>query len=155
LNLSRALIQSIRDYQRHKGRSGLTAQILRKYSRFRHLIFSVLTASDIDPNATLGFHLDLPHPNGIVVHSNAVSGDNCMIMQQVTIGEIGGGIAPIVGSGVYIGAGAKILGKVSIGDRVRIGANSVVLCDVPADTTAVGIPARLISRQEQTDSLRG
>ena len=68
-----------------------------------------------------------------------------MIMQQVTIGELSDGLAPVIGSRVYIGAGAKILGKVIIGNGVRIGANAVVLCDVPDNSTAVGIPARIIT----------
>ena len=110
----------------------------------RHLSWSVLTGSDIDPNAILGERLMLPHPNGIVVHENAVIGNDCMLMQQVTIGQLSQDFAPVIGSGVYVGAGAKVLGKVIIGDRARIGANAVVLCDVPAGWTAVGVPARLI-----------
>jgi serine O-acetyltransferase len=66
-----------------------------------------------------------------------------MIMQQVTIGQLAEEYAPTIGSHVYIGAGAKVLGRIVIGDRARIGANAVVLADVPADGTAVGIPARI------------
>jgi serine O-acetyltransferase len=69
-----------------------------------------------------------------------------MIMQQVTIGMIGDGEVPMIGNGVYIGAGAKIIGKVTVGDGARIGANAVVTEDVPANCTAVGVPARVISR---------
>ena len=87
----------------------------------------------------------LPHPNGVIVHARAVIGDDCLIMQQVTIGQLSDIDAPVIGSRVYIGAGAKILGKVVIGDGARIGANAVVLCDVRANWTAVGIPARLIA----------
>jgi len=143
-NASSALIKSIHDYQNYKSRRGILATILRKYSRMRHLSWSVLTGSDIDPNAILGERLMLPHPNGIVVHQDAVIGNDCMLMQQVTIGQLSQEFAPVIGSGVYVGAGAKVLGKVTIGDRARIGANAVVLCDVPAGWTAVGVPARLI-----------
>lgn len=143
LNLSDALIKCIHDYKRCKARQGILAEIFRKYHRARLNILSVLTSSDIDPNATLGQRLSLPHPNGVVVHADAVIGDDCMIMQQVTIGQLADGPAPIIGSHVYVGAGAKILGGVEIGDRARIGANAVVLCNVPADCTAVGIPARV------------
>ena len=118
--------------------------VLRKYSRSRHLFWSVVTGSDIDPDAAIGSGLSLPHINGVVVHADAVIGDNCMIMQQVTVGQLGKNEAPVVGRGVYIGAGAKILGKVTIGDRARIGANAVVLCDVPPDSTAVGVPAKVL-----------
>src|SRR5664280_1092695 len=143
-NAGSALIKSIHDYQKYKSRRGIPATILRKYSRTRHLFWSVITGSDIDPNAILGDRLKLPHPNGFVVHQDALIGDDCMIMQQVTIGQLSEEFAPVIGSGVYIGAGAKVLGKVTIGDRARIGANAIVLCDVPAGWTAVGIPARLI-----------
>lgn len=140
------LVKSIRAYNRCKARSGLSAKLLRKYWLFRHLVLSVITSSDIDPNATIGERLMLPHPNGVIFHAGAVIGDDCMIMQQVTIGQLASDIdTPVIGSRVYIGTGAKILGKVVIGDGARIGANAVVLCDVPANWTAVGIPARLIA----------
>jgi serine O-acetyltransferase len=67
-----------------------------------------------------------------------------MLMQQVTIGQLAGSSVPILGSFVYVGAGAKLLGGIRIGDRARIGANAVVLCDVPEDRTAVGVPARIV-----------
>ncbi len=85
------------------------------------------------------------HPNGIVVHPDAVIGPNCLLLQQVTIGT-GGPIegVPTLAGHVDVGAGAKILGGVTIGAHARVGANAVVLRDVPAGATAVGIPARLI-----------
>jgi serine O-acetyltransferase len=140
--LSIALVRSVHDYNRHKDKPGLTARLLKKYARARHLLLSMLTASDIAPGARLGARLKLPHPNGVVVHEDAVIGDDCMIMQQVTIGQLAEAGVPVVGSGVYIGAGAKVLGPVKIGDNARIGANAVVLCDVPANHTAVGVPAK-------------
>ena len=106
-------------------------------------MLSVVTASDISPHARLGAGLKLPHPNGIVIHDDAVIGEDCMIMQQVTIGQLAEAGAPDIGAHVYIGAGAKVLGAVVVGDRARIGANAVVLADVPAGSTAVGIPARI------------
>jgi serine O-acetyltransferase len=143
VNLSELLLKSIHDYRRCKKRHGAFAAVVRKYHRLRYNVLSILTGSDIDPNASLGRRLKLPHPNGVVVHSDAVIGDDCMLMQQVTIGQLAEGPAPVLGSFVYVGAGAKILGSVTIGDRARIGANAVVLCHVPADSTAVGIPARV------------
>jgi serine O-acetyltransferase len=120
---------------------------MRKIARARHVIWSVLTQSDIAPEATLGRRLMIPHPNGVVIHEDAVVGDDCMIMQQVTIGMIQEGAVPRLGNNVYVGAGAKIIGKVNVGDGARIGANAVVTNDVPAHCTAVGVPARLIQRK--------
>lgn len=87
----------------------------------------------------------LPHPNGVVIHHEALIGPNCLIFQQVTIGRghISGSV-PQIGGRVDIGAGAKILGAVKIGDHARIGANAVVLQDVPEGKTAVGIPAAIV-----------
>jgi len=116
--------------------------LLWKWSRLRHVFWSVITGSEIDANAKIGKGLTLPHPNGVIVHRNAVIGDDCIIMQQVTIGQLAEEDAPVIGSGVYIGAGAKVLGRVCVGDHARIGANAVVLCDVPPNWTAVGVPAR-------------
>src|SRR5664279_482691 len=151
-----ALVKSIRAYNRYKSSQGISAKILRKYWLFRHLLWSAITGSDIDPNATIGERLMLPHPNGVIVHAGSVIGDDCLIMQQVTIGQLSDIDAPVIGSRVYVGAGAKILGKVTIGDGARIGANAVVLCDVPDNWTAVGIPARLIApKPGQSESYAG
>src|SRR5947209_104128 len=111
LNMSAALIKSIHDYKKYRALRGALPTVLRKYSRIRHFFWSVLTGSDIDPNATVGRRLSLPHPNGLVVHRDAVIGDDCMFMQQVTIGQLADPYAPVIGSKVYVGAGAKILGK--------------------------------------------
>jgi serine O-acetyltransferase len=151
---SRQLLASIRAYQRHVGRPGLAHVLLRKYARARHVFWSVVTASDIDPRVRLGANLRLPHPNGVIFHEHARVGDDCMIMQQVTLGMIGDGEVPVIGNRVYIGAGAKVIGRVHVGDGARIGAMAVVLEDVPAGCTAVGIPARIIRRQEQEKSAR-
>ena len=140
------LLKSIRDYQAHAGHSGVVHTFLRKYARLRHLVWTVLTGSDIDPHMRFGNNLKLPHPTGVVIHQDAVIGNNCMIMQQVTIGRTADEGVPTIGNDVYIGAGAKILGKVSVGDGARIGAQAVVMSDVPAHCTAVGIPAKIIRR---------
>lgn len=86
----------------------------------------------------------MPHPNGIVIHPGATIGCNCLIFQQVTIGTREGQAPPVIGGHVDIGAGAKILGAVTIGNHACIGANAVVLKDVPEDKTAVGVPAKVI-----------
>jgi serine O-acetyltransferase len=145
-----ALVKSIQDYKKYKARRGPLAKVLQKYARLRHLFWSVVTASDVDANATIGDRFMLPHPNGVIVHARAVIGDDCLFMQQVTIGQLADGAVPIIGSDVYVGAGAKILGGVAIGDHARIGANAVVLSDVPAHSTAVGVPARIRPRSSHS-----
>ncbi len=89
----------------------------------------------------------LPHPNGIVVHPAAEIGPNCLLFQQVTLGVLPGGVPRLEGN-VVVGAGAKLLGGIKIGDHARIGANAVVLQDVPAGATCVGVPARVVSVTE-------
>ena len=87
--------------------------------------------------------------NGIVIHYNVSIGRNCTICQQVTIGDKNKDDCNVhIGDNVYIGAGAKILGHITIGNNVTIGANAVVLRDVPDNSIAVGIPARIIKSKE-------
>lgn len=100
-------------------------------------------------SATIGRHVTIEHQHGIVVHGASVIGDGCIIRQGVTLGirdETSLDRAPRLGKRVSVGAGAKILGDVTIGDDAKIGANAVVLCDVPDGQTAVGIPARVICK---------
>jgi len=141
---SERLLASIQAFQYHRARSGPWHLLMRKIARARHSFWSFITHSDIEPRATLGRRLMLPHPNGVVIHEEVIVGNDCMIMQQVTIGMIGEGEVPTIGNRVYIGAGAKIIGKVSVGDGARIGANAVVTQDVPDNCTAVGVPAKII-----------
>lgn len=98
--------------------------------------------------AQVGEGVVFEHQHGIVIHGACVIGDGCIIRQGVTLGirSLDGlKDAPILGKRVNVGAGAIILGKISIGDNANIGANAVVLKDVPANTTVVGIPAKPIS----------
>jgi serine O-acetyltransferase len=134
----KALLQSIRDYQRAQGK-GLRA----KMAVLRHRFWSVVTGADIPLNSEIGGGLLIPHPNGIVIFPGAEIGPNCLLFQQVTIGHAEGGV-PKLGGHVDVGAGAKLIGPISIGDHAKIGANAVVMIDVPAGATAVGIPARIV-----------
>ena len=152
IDCSDRLLASIHAYQHHRARVGPWHSLMRKGARLRHVFWSIITQSDIAPQANLGRRLMLPHPNGVVIHEDAVIGDDCMIMQQVTIGMIGEGQVPRIGNRVYIGAGAKIIGKVEIGDGARIGANAVVVDDVPAGCTAVGVRARVITKSTESGS---
>lgn len=146
---SRRLVLSIRAHQYWSGRTGISAWFLRKWAVFRHRIWSVVTGAEIPVNARIGRGLTMPHPNGIVIHPNVEIGVNCMIFQQVTIGTRGHkpGL-PTIEDDVEIGAGAKILGPVRIGSGATIGANAVVIADVPARAVAVGIPARIVEHDQ-------
>lgn len=135
---SKSLLASIRAYQRHPGNV-----LLRKLAVLRHRFWSVVTGADIPLNSQIGGGFAIPHPNGIVIHPDARIGPNCLFFQQVTIGMRGTEGVPTVGGHVDIGAGAKVLGGLHIGDHACIGANAVVMSDVPAGATAVGIPARV------------
>jgi serine O-acetyltransferase len=140
---SRSLLASIRAYQRLAASRAWWAAVPRYIAVLRHRWWSIVTGADIPLNCRLGGGLLLPHPNGIVIHPDAEIGPNCMFYQQVTIGSHGGKIPTLKGH-VDIGAGAKIIGGATIGRHVQIGANAVVLCDVPDGATAVGVPAKVI-----------
>jgi serine O-acetyltransferase len=141
----RRLLRSIRFYQNCKKR-GILGRGLSKWWVLQHRFWSVVTGADIPLNCDIGGGLLLIHPNGIVIFPSSVIGPNCLIFQQVTLGTGGSKPgAPVLGGHVTIGAGAKILGGVRIGDHALIGANAVVLQDVPPGTTAVGVPAMIIS----------
>ncbi|MGD1943170.1 MAG: serine O-acetyltransferase [Leptolyngbyaceae cyanobacterium] len=107
------------------------------------------TGIEIHPGAQLGRGLFIDHGMGVVIGETAIVGDGTLIYQGVTLGGTGketGKRHPTVGSRVVIGTGAKILGNIHIGDQARVGAGSVVLTDVPANCTAVGIPNRNVCR---------
>lgn len=116
----------------------------------RHRFWSVVTGADIPINSQIDGGLLLPHPSGIVIHPDARIGPNCLIFQQVTIGTRGEGGAPVIGGHVDIGAGAKILGPVKIGNHAVIGANAVVMTDAPDNCMAVGIPAVVKPRKDRS-----
>ncbi len=119
-----------------------------------HLILAKLmemgSGITIGVSARIGHRLTIEHSGAIVVHGNAEIGDDCILRQGVTLGNrrlddpFG---APRLGNRVNVGAGAKLLGRISIGDDAEIGANAVVLQDVPAGALAVGVPARIIARK--------
>ena len=112
---------------------------------------------DIHPEATLGRRLFIDHAIGVVIGQTAVVGDDVVIYQQVTLG----GVTlhhkkrhPTIEDGVVIGAGAKILGDITIGKEAKIGANSVVIHDVAPECTAVGVPAHVGKRLDNKEPLR-
>lgn len=93
---------------------------------------------DVSQKATIPRSTSFSHPLSIVIGDNVIIGENCIIRQCVTIGGIGRDV-PIIGNGVEIGAHAILLGKIRIGDNARIGAGAIVLSDVPAGCTVVGV----------------
>ena len=105
------------------------------------------TGIEIHPGAKIGKRLVIDHGMGIVIGETADIGDDCLIYHGVTLGGTGkdsGKRHPTIGNNVLIGTGAKVLGPFKVGDNSRIAANSVVLGEIPPDSTAVGVPARVI-----------
>jgi serine O-acetyltransferase len=116
-----------------------------------------LTGVEIHPGATIGKGLFIDHGMGLVIGETSEIGDNVTLHQGVTLGGTGkdkGKRHPTLGNNVYVGVGAKILGAVTVGDFARIGAGAVVLNDVPAHSTAVGVPAKVVVYREPDGSGR-
>jgi len=117
--------------------------------RFISAISLFLTNIDIHPGATLGRRVFIDHGMGVVIGETAIIGDDVVIYQQVTLGGVStskGKRHPTLEDGVVVGAGAKILGNIIIGKGAKIGANSVVVNNVPPESTAVGLPAKALKR---------
>ncbi len=111
-----------------------------------------LTGIEIHPGAQIGSGVFIDHGMGVVIGETAIIGDLALIYQGVTLGGTGkesGKRHPTLGSGVIVGAGAKVLGDIIIGNNVRIGAGSVVLREVPSDCTVVGVPGRILYRSAE------
>ncbi len=105
------------------------------------------TGVEIHPAAKIGRRLVIDHGMGIVIGATAEIGDDCLFYQGVTLGGTGaarGKRHPTIGNNVMIGCGAKVLGPFKVGDNARIAANSVVLNEVPANSTVVGVPGRVV-----------
>jgi serine O-acetyltransferase len=110
-----------------------------------------LTGIEIHPGATIGRRFFIDHGMGVVIGETAEIGDDCTLYHGVTLGGTSwnkGKRHPTLGKGVVVGAGAKILGPITVGDGARIGSNAVVVKDVPPGATAIGIPARIIEAQD-------
>lgn len=107
------------------------------------------TGVEIHPAAKIGKGFFIDHGTGVVIGETTIIGDNVTLYQGVTLGGTGketGKRHPTLGSNIMVGSGAKILGSVTIGDNCRIAAGAVVLSDIPANSTAVGVPARVVRR---------
>jgi serine O-acetyltransferase len=107
---------------------------------------SVLTGAQISPRASIGKGLVIYHPQGVVIGAGAVLGEQCTLVHGTVIGQLyGGGDRPSIGDRLFAGTGAKILGRVTIGHDVRVGANSVVITPIPDGASVSGNPARILS----------
>ena len=116
-------------------------------ARLLSFVGRTLTNVDIHPGATIGRRFFIDHGAGVVIGETAEIGDDVTLYHGVTLGGTSwnkGKRHPTLADGVVVGAGAKILGPITVGERVRVGANSVVVKDVPADRTVVGVPGRIV-----------
>lgn len=105
------------------------------------------TGIEIHPGAKIGKGLFIDHGTGVVIGETAIIGDNVTMFHGATLGGTGkekGKRHPTVGNNVFIGSGAKVLGNITIGDYVKIGANAVILKDVPPNVTIVGVPGKIV-----------
>ncbi len=117
-----------------------------------------LTGIEIHPGATIGQRFFIDHGMGVVIGETAEIGDDCTLYHGVTLGGTSwnkGKRHPTLGVGVVIGAGAKVLGPITIGAHAKIGSNAVVVKDVPPNATAIGIPARVVEAQESAKENEG
>jgi serine O-acetyltransferase len=156
-------------YDRAFGAQGLWVMVVYRFGRWRYgiepawirkpfsLIYKilktvsqVLTGIDLPCEVIVGRRFRIDHFGGVIISGDAVFGDDVLLRNGVTVGmrrreEPG---SPVIGNRVDIGAGAKLLGKITIGDDVVIGANAVVIRDVPSNSIAVGVPARILQRRD-------
>lgn len=134
---------------RYTVRPALLRKPLSLLYKFLKIAVQITTGVDLPCETRVGRRLVIEHFGGIVISGDAVIGDDVTLRHGVTLGLRRTGVAgaPVIGNGVDIGAGAKILGPVHVGAGAVIGANAVVLCDVPAGALAVGVPARIKPRR--------
>lgn len=126
----------------------LLARVLSQLTRW-------FTGIEIHPGATIGNRFFIDHGMGVVIGETAEIGDDCTLYHGVTLGGTTWERAkrhPTLGKNVVVGAGAKILGPITIGDNARVGSNSVVVKDVPANATVVGIPGRIVIAKDDANS---
>jgi serine O-acetyltransferase len=157
-----------RTHERQITRQGLWVMVVYRFGRWRYgirarwlrlpfsilykllkLLSEILTGIDLPCEAVIGRRFRIDHFGGIVISGDAVFGEDCVVRNGVTVGlrHTGQRGAPVIGNRVDIGAGAKVLGSIRIGDDVAIGANAVVITDVPSNSIAVGVPAKIRPRK--------
>jgi len=137
------LLRAVRRYQNARETGGVWGRKTSKFWVLNHRWWSVVCQSELHLNCQISGGLVLPHPTGIIIHPEAKIGPNCLIFQQVTLA----GAVTLKGH-VDVGAGAKLIGPLTVGEHAVIGANAVVTKDVPPGVTVAGCPARIISRHQ-------
>jgi serine O-acetyltransferase len=141
----------------HRFAHGLWGAGLRWLARWVSTVSRWLTGIEIHPGATIGRRFFIDHGMGVVIGETAEIGDDCTLYHGVTLGGTSwnkGKRHPTLGNGVVVGAGAKILGPITIGAGARIGSNAVVVKEVPPGATAIGIPARIAEAEPATQNGR-
>jgi serine O-acetyltransferase len=149
-------------YRFGRWRYGVRPALVRKplslLYKIAHKLAQIMTGIDLPCEVEVGRNFVIDHFGAIIISGYASFGDNCRIRNGVCVGlrYVDDPCAPIIGNNVDIGAGAKVLGPITIGDNVMIGANAVVITDVPADCIAVGVPATIRPRRTkpQADTVR-
>ncbi|MBE9609558.1 serine O-acetyltransferase [Chitinilyticum piscinae] len=147
-------------YRFGRWRYGIRSALLRRLCSFVYkclkILSQILTGIDLPCETRVGRRLRIDHFGGVIISGDTVIGDDVILRHGVTLGlrHEGQRGAPVLGNRVEIGAGAKVLGAVTIGDGAVIGANAVVLSDVPAGAVAVGIPARVLPARKERDHVR-
>jgi serine O-acetyltransferase len=138
---------------RYRVRPTVARRILSIVYRVLYKFVQIITGIELPCEAEVGHGFVIDHFGGVVISGYARFGNNCRIRTGVVVGlrHVGEKSAPTVGHNVDIGSGAKLLGAIKIGDNVLIGANAVVLCDVPDDSIAVGVPAVVRPRRMDVD----
>ncbi len=148
-------------YRFGRWRYGVKPRVLKAPLSFIYKLMrttaQVLTGIDLPCEVQVGRRFRIDHFGGVIISGDVVMGDDVLVRNNVTIGlqrrdEPG---SPVIGNRVEIGAGAKILGKIHIGDDVLIGANAVVIRDVPSNSIAVGVPARILPRKDRVVEEQG
>jgi serine O-acetyltransferase len=163
-----------RTYEGDLSRQGLWVMVVYRFGRWRYqvrpailrvpfsfcykilkLASQILTGIDLPCEVVIGHRLVIEHFGGIIISGDTSMGDDVVIRNGVTIGLRRTGVrgAPTIGNRVDIGTGAKVLGAICIGDDVAIGANAVVLEDVPAGCIAVGVPAKIRPRNRRSQTV--
>jgi serine O-acetyltransferase len=160
--------EDFRTHGRSWSRQGFWALLVYRFGRWRYgirwralrvpfsaaykmlkVVSEILTGIELPCEIVLGRRFTIEHFGGIIISGDAVFGDDCIVRNGVTVGLRHTGLrgSPVVGDRVDIGTGAKLLGPIRIGNDVAIGANAVVITDVPSNSIAVGVPARILPRR--------
>lgn len=139
----------------HRMNHALWGWGLRALSRFVANVGRILTGIEIHPEAQIGARLFIDHGTGVVIGQTAIIRDDVTIYHGVTLGGVGRSDQkgtkrhPTIEHGAMIGAGAQVLGDITVGEKAKVGSNSVVTMDIPAGATALGIPARIIGGDDK------